>query len=234
MSFAAVLLTGMGGLVGITMITGDWEAKANKVVLADASGKLHPESIRGWMTLQDISEYFALQIEQLYEDNGIPKDIPAATRLNRVHSDYEVEFEPDALREYVRQRLAGVSAGDTARQGVLLSQAEGPLASPQRQSAPIVRDRESGGRERRDSTERREHDPNNPNKKEGEGQVVKGRMTLNEITRATGVSKRCLLGILKLPDSVNPRVSIRDWMNEYDLAMKDVREAVEACQKKDQ
>ena len=153
--------------------------------------------------------------------------------MNRVHSDYEVEFEPDTLREYVRQRLADASAGDTARQGVLLSQAEGPLASPRRQSAPIVRDRESGGRKRRDSTKPREHDPNNPNKKEGEGQVVKGRMTLIEIARATGVSRGCLLGILRLPDSVNHRVSIRDWMQEHDLAMKDVREAVEACQKKD-
>jgi len=201
-SFAVVLLAGMGALVGLSMATGHWQTKASQIVLTDASGQPGPDGIRGWMTLEDISEQLSISLEELYGDNGIPSSVPATTRLNRIHSDYEAEVEPDDIREYVRRRLAG--------EGIVAPAQAGFVSPPARQ-----------------------HDPKDPERKQGGGQPVRGSMTLNEIALTSGVLGDCLAEVLELPACLNPRVPVREWLHEHNLSMDDLREAVQLCQKKD-
>jgi hypothetical protein len=71
------------------------------------AGKVDPENIRGWMTLQEISTGYLVPLERLYREGGVPSRVPATARLNTIARDYNMRFEPDALREVVRTLLAG-------------------------------------------------------------------------------------------------------------------------------
>jgi hypothetical protein len=58
------------------------------------------------MTLQEISTGYSVPLERLYRESGIPSRVPATARLNTIAREYNVRFEPDALREVVRRLLA--------------------------------------------------------------------------------------------------------------------------------
>ncbi len=105
--YAAMLVAGLFGLVGVSQLAGKWQTRPALVSFKDAAGKLDAENIRGWMTLGEISEGYGLPLETLYAAAGIPAHVPAAARLNTVARDYKVRFEADKVRDIVRAHLAG-------------------------------------------------------------------------------------------------------------------------------
>lgn len=65
-------------------------------------------------------------------------------------------------------------------------------------------------------------------KKNGEGEEVRGVMTLNEISLKTGVPKEYLLKSIGAPANTDPRKPVRDWIHDIGKTMQDVREAISA------
>ena len=105
--YAAMLVGGLFFLVGTSSIAGKWQTKPKLLALTDGKGRLDPESIRGWMTLQEIATGFGIPLDTLYQSSGIPAGVPASARLNTVAKTYKVVFEPDKLRDVVHAFLSG-------------------------------------------------------------------------------------------------------------------------------
>jgi len=108
-TYASLLVAGLLALIGTSKMAGKWQPKPAIVTFTDQSGKPSPESIRGWMTLGEIATGYGIPLDRLYEAAGLPPRVSADTRLNMVAKTYDVEFEPEALREIVGMLLAGES-----------------------------------------------------------------------------------------------------------------------------
>jgi len=69
--------------------------------IRNASGELEAETIRGWMTLNIISQEFGIPLEQLYADTQLPANVSPDVMIKEIHTEYEIDFEPDIIREIV-------------------------------------------------------------------------------------------------------------------------------------
>jgi hypothetical protein len=87
--------------IGVSQVWGKWRTKPAMVAYTNASGQLDAGQIRGWMTLADISGGYHIPLPRLYAASHLPAKVDPATRLNRVARNYQLEFEPDAMREVV-------------------------------------------------------------------------------------------------------------------------------------
>ena len=105
--YASVLVTGLFAVIGTSSLAGKWQTKPSVLSFAGPAGKVDPENIRGWMTLQEISAGYSVPLERLYQESGLPSRVPATARLNIIAREYKVRFEPDALREVVRRLVSG-------------------------------------------------------------------------------------------------------------------------------
>jgi polyferredoxin len=105
--YASLMIVGLFGMIGVSQLTGSWQTRPQRISLMDSSGKLDPENIRGWMTLQEISQGYGIPINRLYAISGIPAKVPPQARLNTIAREYKVDFEPEALRGVVRGLLTG-------------------------------------------------------------------------------------------------------------------------------
>lgn len=190
--FAALLIVSLAVFVTTSKLSGKWRTKPEVISFTDPAGKLDPENIRGWMTLQEVSDGYNVPLERLYEACGIPARVPASTPLNRVAGEYEVEFRPDSMREYVREFVSGEASGLEPRAGKKLRSEAGKKES------------HAGG----------------------EGQEVRGFMTLNEISLKTGVPKDFLFTYLGVPSTIDPRKPVREWIHEHGKTIQDLRDAV--------
>lgn len=196
--YASMLVVGLFLLVGTSKLAGKWQTKPAMVSFTDQSGKLDPENIRGWMTLAEISSGYHVPIEHLYASARLPDKAPPSSRLNTIASTYQSNFEPDKVREIVRNYLDG-KAAPAAKHGPGKASASPP--SSKRASG------EHGG---------------------GDEQEVKGFMTLNEIAMKTGVPAAFILKKTGLPADTNLRVPVREWMHEKGKSIQDLRDAVAA------
>ena len=115
-AYASLLVAGLLALVGTSKLAGKWQTKAAAVSFTGLTGKPSAENIRGWMTLEEIASGYAIPLDQLYKAAGLPSRVSAGTRLNMVARTYQVDFEPEALRDIVAARLAGKPATRPAPQ----------------------------------------------------------------------------------------------------------------------
>jgi hypothetical protein len=105
--YAAMLVGGLLILVATSSIAGKWQTAPKALTLTDGKGKLDPEGIRGWMTLQEIATGFSIPLDAMYRASGLPAAVPPSARLNTIAKTYKVAFEPDKLRDVVRALLSG-------------------------------------------------------------------------------------------------------------------------------
>ncbi|MCP5115493.1 MAG: 4Fe-4S binding protein [bacterium] len=105
--YASMMIVGLFGMIGVSKATHTWRTKAEKVELTNSAGQLEPETIRGWMSLNEISAGFNVPLERLYADSGLPERVPPTAQIKNIHKEYEVEFEPDSVRQIVRALLEG-------------------------------------------------------------------------------------------------------------------------------
>ncbi len=181
--YAAILVAGLFLVVGASQLAGKWKTRPDMVSLTTADGNPDPESIRGWMTLADISNGFGMPLPVLYRSSGLPERVPATARLNTIARTYNLDFEPERVRDVVTAYLTG---------------------KPQPGAPP-----KAAGKAAASEPE------------------VKGFMTLNEIVLKTGVPKDYLLKTLGLPDRIDTRVPVREWMHAEGKSVQDLRDAVE-------
>lgn len=71
-------------------------------------------------------------------------------------------------------------------------------------------------------------DKKDPGKKKGagDGEEVRGTMTLNEVSMKTGVPKAFILKSVGAPAGTDPRKPVREWIHDTGKTMQDVRQAV--------
>ena len=194
--YASMLVLGLFALIGTTKLAGKWQTSPEAIKLTNQAGELEPEFIRGWMSFDEVSSGFGLPLQHLYEQTGLPESIPSNARMNTIAKEYNVEFEPDRIREIVRAYLSGESS-------------EAAIAGSV------------------DSSGQASSQPGSGKQESGEGQEVKGFMTLKEIELATGVPADYILGHLDLT-GINTRQPVREWMHDHNKSITDLRNAVTA------
>ena len=93
--FLAVILGFQGA--GVWSISGkvDSAGKAIQPVSGDAA------SVKGWMTLEQVSTTFDVPVEEIISQFGMPAGTPASTALKDLESD---TFSVTALRDWLATR----------------------------------------------------------------------------------------------------------------------------------
>lgn len=95
-------------VVLIAQFTGAWATSGKAMVDME---NLRPEEIRGWMTWQQVSDSFAIPLDELYRQLAVPAEIPPSTALKDMETLVD-GFETTAVREAVAAYLTGQAAGD--------------------------------------------------------------------------------------------------------------------------
>lgn len=86
------------GVVATAKAIGIWNSIPT---LSTTSGEFDPEMIKGWMTLQQVSEESAIHLPHFYIDLGIPDTVLPTTPLKDI-KNYVPDFETDIVREYIK------------------------------------------------------------------------------------------------------------------------------------
>ncbi len=86
------------GSVAVAQLLGWW------LPSVDVNALNSPDQIRGWMTLQQVSDQFKIPQEILYQRLSIPADVPPTTPLRDLESKLP-DFEVDTVRQMVADYL---------------------------------------------------------------------------------------------------------------------------------
>ena len=92
--YASMLVIGLFSFIGVSRVAGAWQTKPEKGSFTNADGRPDPEAIRGWMTLQEISNGYKIPVSDLYSRAGIPEKVPPTARLNTVAREWNVALNP--------------------------------------------------------------------------------------------------------------------------------------------
>jgi hypothetical protein len=230
--YAALMVGAFFTMIGFSKATNAWRTSPEKISVRDSAGELDPETIRGWMTRADISREFEIPIERLYTDSGLPKEVADTVMIKEIHNEYEIEFEPDILRDVVGAYVAGEpppdleamrarepSARRKERDARRAEYAEThPEEADQQKRSPEGKGRGRGGGQGQ---------PAEKGDEDHEPPAVRGNSTINGIVLETGIPRDYLLKEAGLPDDVPLRTPLRDWMMDYDVRPRDLRDIVE-------
>lgn len=93
-----VVIVALLGSVAIAQLMGWWMPSVDVNVMSS------PDQIRGWMTLQQVSDQFKIPPEILYQKLAIPADVPPTTPLRELEGQV-TDFEVDTVRQMVADYL---------------------------------------------------------------------------------------------------------------------------------
>lgn len=164
------------------------------------------EDIKGWMTLQQISEGTGIPLDQIYLRANIPADVPANTAIKELEGVVE-GFETSTLRE----ALAGAAQ---PLPEPTLAPTIAPTVAPTSLSVIAATQKVTG-------THMIDGERVTPTPMPA-GQVlpaaeIKGRMTIREVSASCAVPLDALLKALNLPES-KADTAIKDLINAGDLS----------------
>lgn len=215
------------GSVWVAKAAGVWQTSGRGQVLLDEGGTADPQGIKGWMTLNDVSETYGVPLEALYSMIGASPDIPPDTALKDLEK-LVPGMEVWALREAVAAYQAENPTSEHEHcEDEAIEEAPQPTPTPQ-------------------ATPGSEHVPQGAGEARGEGygegfslpqdgsrlpgSEIKGRMTLQEVLDSCQVPLEYLVAELGLPDDVDTRLWLRDLVSQYGIEVGTVREVVERYQ----
>lgn len=212
-----VVITVLLGTVLGSQLLGVWSISGRTSV---DMGKLAPEDIKGWMTLQQVADGLGLSIEEVYQAGSIPAEVSPDSALK----DLEDVIEVSALRDALADHLSGSETVEpTAAPAANLDTT--PEATPMA-AAPVST---------LEATAQHTGDGTGPTPLP-EGQIlptnqIKGRMTLREVSEQCAVNLDALWAALKLPQDADPDTQIKALIEEGILdEVTQVQEAVAALQ----
>lgn len=110
--YATMLVLGLFAVIGTSKLSGYWRTKPEMVKFTNSAGRPDPEQIRGWMTLNDISQGYGIPLDRLYAEAKLPSNVSPDLRINRIADTYNLKFEPDRLRDVVRGFVGGAAKGE--------------------------------------------------------------------------------------------------------------------------
>ena len=97
------------GVVGVAHLTGYWTTEKTIEEIVTVDGELNPENIKGYMTLEEVSKVYKIDIEKLYEKLEITESkVPKDTKLKEIGGKLGVsegEFDVDKVREVTKEIL---------------------------------------------------------------------------------------------------------------------------------
>jgi hypothetical protein len=221
------------GVIGGAVANGNWIVSGKEMV--DVQNLVSGAEVKGWMTLQQVADGFAIPPADLYTLSGIPADMPMETALKDLEGVIE-GFEIALLREEIDAYLGAssppvsVTPAGTATQTATEAATSAPTPTPLPPSDSLP----AGI-----SGETETHLPKASGAGDGTGPTplppgeilavaeIKGKHTLAEIAEQTKVPLDALLAALDLPAEQDPAATVRDLMNGGLIADVDaVRSAV--------
>lgn len=108
-----ILILGLfWGIIGLSMMTGFWQTK---ISAADAIAKT-PEDIKGWMTLNDISESFKIPVAELIKICQLQANVDTNKPIKEIakKSGKETEYYRELIMKYLSREGYGQKISPTA------------------------------------------------------------------------------------------------------------------------
>lgn len=105
--YGALAVVILVGVVSAAQSAGFWSAdnkytSSGEKVAADPS---NVDTIRGWMTLGDISETYGVPPQEIVAAFNLPPDTPPTATLKSLREEHK-EFGIDDLRSWLQERMA--------------------------------------------------------------------------------------------------------------------------------
>jgi hypothetical protein len=210
------------GSVWVAKAAGTWQTSGRGQVLLDESGQADPMGIKGWMTLNEVSEMYGVPLDELYNMIGASTDVPPGTALKDLEK-LVPGTEVWALREAVGSYLDGEREGDAKKE------APPPTPTPTPEPVPDTEHVPQGAGEGRGEG----YGEGFPLPQDGSrlpGAEIKGRMTMQEVIDHCQVPLEYLVAELGLPADVDTSLWMRDLANQYGIEVGTVRDVVERYQ----
>ncbi len=94
------------GIIGAANIAGIWKTtEPSLAAVVTKGGALDPYSIRGFMTLKEVSETFHIELGLIYKELGVsPDQIPPTVRIKEL-GRYSDKIKEDSVREAVAKLI---------------------------------------------------------------------------------------------------------------------------------
>jgi hypothetical protein len=223
-----VVVVALLGSVWMAKAAGLWQTSGRDQVLLDEGGQPDPAGIKGWMTLQDVSDTYGLPLEAVYALIGAGPKIPADAALKDLET-----LLPGTEVWAVREGVAAYLAGEWSPEGGPYG-AEAPAAVEVEPTATPVPEPTAAPTA--------EHVPQGQGAGSGSGFVlpqdgsrvpgaeIKGRMTLQEVVDYCQVPLDYLIGELDLPLDVDAHLRMSELAGQFGLEVQTVRNVVSAYQ----
>ena len=210
------------GSVWVAKAAGVWQTSGRGQVLLDESGQADPMGIKGWMTLNQVSETYGVPLDELYNMIGASTEVPPDTALKDLEK-LVPGTEVWALREAVAAYQDGHYEEDVVKDGQQPTPTPTPQPTPETEHVP-----QGAGEGRGEGYGEGFSLPQDGSRLPGS--EIKGRMTLQEVVDHCQAPLEYLIVELGLPDDVDTRLWMRDLANQYGIEVSTVREAVERYQ----
>lgn len=223
------------GTVAVAQATGYWIVSGKQMV--DVENLVSSDDLRGWMTLQQVSDGLGIEQAEMYTLLGIPADIPASTALKEMETllpGFDMTGVRATLADYLGE-ASSVEADEPANTEPVATLQPTPQPTPTPQAPPT----ETAST----LSTPVEHTPQADGLGDGTGPTpvaegelltgadVKGKHTLQEIADQAQVPLTELLDALNLPADSEPSAAVRDLVEQGQVADVDaVRAAVTALQ----
>ena len=213
------------GSVWIAKAAGVWQTSGRGQVLLDESGQADPMGIKGWMTLNQVSETYDVPLDALYGMIDAGPDVPPDTALK----DLE-KLVPGMEVWALREAVADYQDEHCEDQSVEEAPQPAPTPSPEPQTELPVAEHvlQGSGEARGEGYGEGFSLPQDGSRLPGS--QIKGRMTLQEVIDHCQVPLEYLVSELALPDDVDIRLWMRDLANKYGIEVSTVRDVVERYQ----
>lgn len=118
------------GTIGVTNALGIWKAlPSNLTDLVKKDGKLDAYSIRGFMTIENVSSLFKIKIDTIYNELNLDKNsVPKSTKVKEL-INYDKKITEEYFREVVAKIIGQeVNHNDIKYDGVDLSLIKGSMS----------------------------------------------------------------------------------------------------------
>ena len=221
-------------------LTGDWIVSGKQIPLGDMTAA----DIKGWMTLQNVSDGLKIPLPDLYKLAGIPEGaaVPPTTAMKDLEGLAE-GFEISLLREAAAAYLAGSGAPAQAPTPEPAPSTATP--APTQLPASAATATPAPTQPAAPEAAATPHTPQSSGEGTGDGPTplppgqvlpydqIKGKMTLQEIADQCAVPLAELLVALKLPANTNPATEVKSLVADGKVAeVTAVRDAVKVLQGK--
>lgn len=90
----------------LSMLVGIWNSSQASTIVS-FSGDLNPDNVKGWMTIQDISDATKIPVTCFVENLGLPKDIDPKIAMKDIPLKYNSTIDTSSFRTFLEYYSQG-------------------------------------------------------------------------------------------------------------------------------